>query len=154
MPPSETTKAPLNWDLYVTPATPILTRDKPPGVRETFGQAIASTLIYGVRDAVLVDAFLTVDQANALADWVAARGKNITTIYITHGHGDHWFGAGTLLERFPKAKVVATRNTVKKMRQQAFPISRAVGGKFSRPDSRQAGHRGGARGRRHRSRGT
>ena len=64
--------------------------------------------------AVLVDAFLMVNQANALADWVAARGTNLTTIYITHGHGDHWFGVGTLLERFPKARTVATRNAVKR----------------------------------------
>ncbi len=98
-----------------------MTRDKPPGVRDTFGQAIASTLIHGVRDAVLVDAFLMVNQAKALADWVAARGKNLTTIYITHRHGDHWFGVGTLLERFPKARAVATRNAVKKMHQQASP---------------------------------
>ena len=34
---------------------------------------------------------MTVKQANALADWVAAKDKNLTTIYITHGHGDHWF---------------------------------------------------------------
>jgi len=82
---------------------------------------MASTFIYGVRDAVLVDAFMTVKQANALADWVAARGKNLTTIYITHGHGDHWFGVGTLLERFPNAKAVATPDAVKVMRQNASP---------------------------------
>src|SRR6266566_2556732 len=91
----------LNWDVFVTPGIPIVTRDLPPGVREAYFQAMASTLIYGMRDAVLVDAFMTVKQANALADWVAAKGKNLTTIYITHGHGDHWFGIGTLLERFP-----------------------------------------------------
>ena len=43
-----------------------------------------------------------------LADWVASKGKHLTTIYITHGHGDHWFGVGTLLERFPDARVVVT----------------------------------------------
>jgi len=82
---------------------------------------MASTLIYGKRDAVLVDAFMTVKQATALADWVAAKGKNLATIYITHGHGDHWFGVGTLLERFPNSKVVATANAVKVMRQNASP---------------------------------
>jgi glyoxylase-like metal-dependent hydrolase (beta-lactamase superfamily II) len=80
---------------------------------------MASTLIYGIRDAVLVDAFMTVKQASALADWVAGGGKNLTTIYITHGHGDHWFGAGTVLERFPNARAVATPNVVKVMRQHA-----------------------------------
>jgi glyoxylase-like metal-dependent hydrolase (beta-lactamase superfamily II) len=64
---------------------------------------------------------MTTKQANSLADWVASKGKNLTTIYITHGHGDHWFGVGTLLERFPKAKVVATPNTVKVMHGNASP---------------------------------
>ena len=111
----------LHWDVFVTPGIPIVTRDMPPGVRETYFQATASTLIYGARDAVLVDAFMTIKQASALADWVAARGKNLTTIYITHGHGDHWFGVGTLLDRFPNAKAVATTNAVNVMRQNASP---------------------------------
>jgi glyoxylase-like metal-dependent hydrolase (beta-lactamase superfamily II) len=84
-------------------------------------QSIASTLIYGKQDAVLVDTFMTVKQAESLVDWVAASGKNLTTIYITHGHGDHWFGIGALLERFPNAKAVATPNVVKVMRQHASP---------------------------------
>jgi glyoxylase-like metal-dependent hydrolase (beta-lactamase superfamily II) len=110
---------PLYWDVFVTPGIPIATRDKPPGVRETLFQAMAATLISGVRDAVLVDAFMTVSQATALADWVAARNKNLTTIYITHGHGDHWFGAGTLLDRFPNARAVATPSVVTVMHQNA-----------------------------------
>ncbi len=40
------------------------------------------------------------EQARALANWVAASGKNLTTIYATHGHGDHFFGSSTVLERF------------------------------------------------------
>ncbi len=111
----------LGWEVFVSPGIPIVTRDRPPGVQETYFQAMASTLIYGARDAVLVDAFMTVKQATALADWVAARGKNLTTIYITHGHGDHWFGVGSLLERFPNARAVATPDTVKVMRQNASP---------------------------------
>ena len=111
----------LGWEVFVTPGIPIITPDRPPGVRETFFQAMASTLIYGARDAVLVDAFMTVKQANALADWVASKDKNLLTIYITHGHGDHWFGIGTLLKRFPNAKAVATPDTVKVMRQNASP---------------------------------
>jgi glyoxylase-like metal-dependent hydrolase (beta-lactamase superfamily II) len=111
----------LNWEVFVTPGIPVVTRDRPSGILETSFQAMASTLIYGDKDAVLVDAFMTTKQANALADWVASKGKNLTIIYITHGHGDHWFGVGTLLLRFPNAKVVATPNTVKVMRQNASP---------------------------------
>jgi glyoxylase-like metal-dependent hydrolase (beta-lactamase superfamily II) len=111
----------LNWDVFVTPGIPIVMSDMPPGVREARFQAMASTLIYGKRDAILVDAFMTVKQANALADWVAAKGRNLTTIYMTHGHGDHWFGVGTLLERFPRAKAVATPGAVRVMRLNASP---------------------------------
>src|SRR5215510_4159297 len=118
---AKATAAVLNWDVFVTPGIPIVTRDLPPGVGEAKFQAMASTLIYGMRDAVLVDAFMTVKQANTLADWVEARGKNLTTIYITHGHGDHWFGIGTLLERFPNARAVATPSVVRVMRQHASP---------------------------------
>jgi glyoxylase-like metal-dependent hydrolase (beta-lactamase superfamily II) len=113
--------ATLGWDVFVTPGIPIVTVDLPPGITQAYFQAMASTLIYGERDAVLVDAFMTVKQADALAHWVAARGKNLTTIYITHGHGDHWFGVGTLLERFPNARPVATPDVVKVMRENASP---------------------------------
>jgi glyoxylase-like metal-dependent hydrolase (beta-lactamase superfamily II) len=109
----------LEWDVFVTPGLPIVTADRPPGVEQTFFQASASTLIYGETDAVLVDAYMTVAQANALADWVAAKGKTLTTIYITHGHGDHWFGLGTILERFPGARAVATASTINVMRGNA-----------------------------------
>jgi glyoxylase-like metal-dependent hydrolase (beta-lactamase superfamily II) len=111
----------LGWDVFVTPGIPIVTPDRPPGIRETFFQAMASTLIYGTRDAVLVDAFMTTKQATALADWVASKGKNLTTSYVTHGHGDHWFGVGTLLDRFPNARAVATPDVVKVMRENASP---------------------------------
>jgi glyoxylase-like metal-dependent hydrolase (beta-lactamase superfamily II) len=125
--PASTTNAQVNprmalgWDVFVTPGIPIVTVDLPPGVKQAYFQAMASTLIYGSRDAVLVDAFMTVKQANALANWIAAKGRNLTTIYITHGHGDHWFGVDTLLKRFPNARAVATPDVVKVMRQNASP---------------------------------
>jgi glyoxylase-like metal-dependent hydrolase (beta-lactamase superfamily II) len=111
----------MHWDTFVTAGIPIATRDRPPGVQETVFQATAATLIYGNKDAVLVDTFMTTWQANALADWVESKRKNLATIYITHGHGDHWFGIATLLERFPNAKAVATTGTIEAARQNADP---------------------------------
>jgi glyoxylase-like metal-dependent hydrolase (beta-lactamase superfamily II) len=111
----------LKWDVSMTPGIPIVTSDMPPGINEVYFQAMASTLIYGMKDAVLVDAFMTGKQANELANWIAASGKNLTTIYITHGHGDHWFGITTLLERFPDARAVAMPDVVKVMRQHTSP---------------------------------
>jgi glyoxylase-like metal-dependent hydrolase (beta-lactamase superfamily II) len=111
----------LKWEVFVTPGIPIGTADRAAGVTETFFQAMASTLIYGEKDAVLVDTFMTTKQANDLADWVESKGKHLTTIYITHGHGDHWFGAGTFRERFPNAKLVATPSSVEVMKVNASP---------------------------------
>ena len=65
----------LRWEVFVTPGLPIRTADRPAGLTETFFQAMASTLIYGETDAVLVDTFMTAKQANDLADWVEAKGR-------------------------------------------------------------------------------
>src|SRR5712664_4550942 len=98
----------LHWDVFVTPGIPTVTSDLPPGTTQPMWSPIASTFIDGKRDAILVDALITVEQAGALVDWVEASGKNLTTIYATHGHRDHFFGVGALLDRFPNARAVAT----------------------------------------------
>src|SRR6266853_583696 len=121
-----TGKTALRWEVCVTPSIPVITSDLAPGEKERPWPPISSTLIYGERDAVLVDAFITVEQSRALANWVAASGKNLTTICATHGHGDHFFGASTVLERFPDARFVARPDVVATMRQQASPESLAT----------------------------
>jgi glyoxylase-like metal-dependent hydrolase (beta-lactamase superfamily II) len=81
----------------------------------------SSTLIYGDKDAVLVDAQLTTKASNELLEWVIESGKNVTYIYVTHAHGDHFFGSAPILERFPKAVLVATPEVVAKMSQETAP---------------------------------
>lgn len=92
--------APLQWSVFIT-KRPGLNRELPSGYESLAWVPNSSTLIFGERDAVLVDTFLTAEASQALADWVAASGKNLTTIYATHGHGDHFFGIGLLKQRFP-----------------------------------------------------
>lgn len=113
-------KAQLSWDVFVAKRQG-LTRDLPPGKEEWMWVPGSATLIYGEKDAVLVDTLLTVQQAKALVEWVAAHGKNVKTIYVTHGHGDHFFGLGAVLDRFPNARAVAMPDVVKVMRRQASP---------------------------------
>jgi len=116
----------LRWDVFLAPSIPAITSDLPPGQTQRPWPPISSTLIFGERDAVLVDTPITVEQARALANWVVARGKNLTTIYATHGHGDHFFGVTTVLERFPTARFVARPEVIRTMRQQASPESLAT----------------------------
>ena len=102
----------LSYDVFVNDPPP---QDGflPNGEPKRFSP-MASTLIYGREDAVLTDPGLTEDQARVLGDWVAGQGRNVTDIFITHGHGDHWFAAGLLAERFG-ARVVATAGTIAQM---------------------------------------
>jgi glyoxylase-like metal-dependent hydrolase (beta-lactamase superfamily II) len=79
---------------------------------------VASTLIYGERDAVLVDPPFTYEQVKRVGDWIDASGKHLTAVYATHGHGDHWFGTDLLLQRFPGAVAYATTGTITMMHQQ------------------------------------
>jgi len=51
-------------------------------------------------------------QVDALADWIDTKGRRLSRIYITHGHGDHWLGLARLIQRFPEAKGLATAEVV------------------------------------------
>jgi glyoxylase-like metal-dependent hydrolase (beta-lactamase superfamily II) len=113
--------ASLSWDVHVAPLEPMPGGDLAPGEKDRFWSPISATLISGERDAVLVDALLTVGQANDLAEWVAAHGKNLTAVYITHGHGDHWFGLGAVLDRFPNARAFAVPAVIEQMRAGSAP---------------------------------
>ena len=71
-----------------------------------------STLIYGERDAILVDASqLLSDTHRMIADIIPMR-KNLTHIYVSHFHPDHHFGLQVLKNAFPKAKIVALPSVV------------------------------------------
>jgi glyoxylase-like metal-dependent hydrolase (beta-lactamase superfamily II) len=68
-----------------------------------------STLIYGEREAILVDAQFIKNDIDELGNLIEELGKTLTTIFITHGHPDHYFGIDVLAERFPGVRVVAAR---------------------------------------------
>src|SRR5437879_9914313 len=109
----------LQWDVFISSQIPAVTNDLPPGASEMKWSPISSTLISGKRDAVLVDTAITIDQNQKLVDWIAASGKNLTTIYATNGNGDHFFGVNSIQKKFPKARFMATREVIAVMQKQA-----------------------------------
>ena len=113
--------ASVSWGVYVAPPELMPGGDLAPGETERSWSPISATLISGERDAVLVDALLTVGQADDLANWVTAHGMNLTAVYITHGHGDHWFGLGSLLDRFPNVRAFALPAVIEQMRRGSTP---------------------------------
>jgi hypothetical protein len=83
----------LGYDVFIAEPIPRnVTELVPNGERRMFSP-LSITLIYGEKDAVLVDPPLT--------------------IFATHGHGDHW-STGIPAERFG-AGVVASAGTIKQM---------------------------------------
>jgi glyoxylase-like metal-dependent hydrolase (beta-lactamase superfamily II) len=115
----------LRHKVFVTKQIPQSGRGPLPDGSARMWSPITSTLIMGRDDAVLIDPPLTTTQAGEVGDWIAASGRHLRQFYITHGHGDHWFGAIPLLQRFPGAAVCATEGTAKLMAAQNDPQFRA-----------------------------
>jgi glyoxylase-like metal-dependent hydrolase (beta-lactamase superfamily II) len=111
---------PLQADVHVAPETlaqPIREGDHP------FNWSpIASTLIRGKHSAVLVDTAITIEQNTQLADWVDSLLKpqniKLESIYITHGHADHFLGLPILRARWPDVRILATMGTIVHMKSQ------------------------------------
>jgi len=76
------------------------------------GFLATSTLVAGEKDAILIDAQFTLPDAKKLVEMLKASGKNLTLVYVTHQHPDHYFGFEVIKEAFPNAKLVALPATV------------------------------------------
>ncbi len=112
---------PLRLDVFVAPYKPIVGLIPPMSQGEATWPATAVSLISGEHDAVLIDALITREEAQRVVDWIRATGKNLTTIYITHGHGDHFFGLNTILAAFPAARAVTAAAVVPEAQGQVSP---------------------------------
>jgi glyoxylase-like metal-dependent hydrolase (beta-lactamase superfamily II) len=106
--------------------------------RGTFA-ATTSTLVCGPSEALLIDAQHISSDVAALGDLIEGTGRRPSTIYVTHGHADHWYGAGELVARFPGARVVATRPVVEYIHQaaevEAQQWSAMFGGRVAKPSA-------------------
>jgi glyoxylase-like metal-dependent hydrolase (beta-lactamase superfamily II) len=106
MTPDPSTDVQLQTHVY-TSAARVIGGDP----NRTFSPA-TSTLVTGESEAVLIDAQYTESEVSALGDLIEQKGKRLTSIFITHGHYDHYYGLGQLVARFPGARPVATASVV------------------------------------------
>src|SRR5205809_3068485 len=67
-----------------------------------------ATLVTGEREALLVDAGFTRADGHRLAAAVLDSGKRLTTLFLSHGDPDFYFGAEVIADAFPEAQIVAT----------------------------------------------
>src|SRR5271170_760001 len=116
------TKPLLQYKLFIRRRASA-TQGTPPGNDDLKWVANTTTLVYGARDALLVDTFISDEQTAQLADWIAASERRLSTIYITHGHPDHFFGLKLLRDRFPEARAIAMPQVVDAMRVALRPES-------------------------------
>jgi glyoxylase-like metal-dependent hydrolase (beta-lactamase superfamily II) len=105
MTPDPTTDVQLQTLVFTTPLREF-------GSEGKHWSPCASTLVTGETDAVLTDTGHIKSEVSALGDMIEQTGKRLSTIYITHGHLDHFLGIGQLMERFPGARPVATAAVV------------------------------------------
>ena len=111
----------LEWKVLSKKRGSSTSQGIPPGKEDLLWVTGSVTLIYGQRDAVLVDTFLSEQHAKELVDWVVESGKNLTIVYVTHSHGDHFFGLKHLLDKFPNARAIATATIVAAIQNQIKP---------------------------------
>ena len=73
---------------------------------------VASVIVSGASDAVLIDAQFSRGEALKLVERIRATGKHLTTVYVSHSDPDFYFGLDVIHAAFPDAKIVATPQTI------------------------------------------
>ncbi len=76
---------------------------------------VNSTLVYGEKEAMVIDAGFTRADALRIAANVLDSGKQLTIIYVSQADPDYYFGVETLKEFFPQADVVTTPAVLEKL---------------------------------------
>ena len=84
------------------------------------GFEVASVIVMGKNEAVLIDAQWTLSNAHRVIAEIAETGKRLKEIYVTHAHPDHYFGLGVISEAFPYARVTALPAVARTINRQFF----------------------------------
>jgi glyoxylase-like metal-dependent hydrolase (beta-lactamase superfamily II) len=73
---------------------------------------IASVIVSGQTDAILIDAQFTLPDAETVVAELKKTGKNLKAVYISHGDPDFYFGLEAIKKYYPEVTVYATAQTV------------------------------------------
>lgn len=84
------------------------------------GFEVASIIVTGKQDAVLIDAQWTLSNAHRVVAEIQETGKRLTDIYVTHAHPDHYFGLGPIADAFPDARITALPEVARTINKQFF----------------------------------
>lgn len=88
------------------------------------GFGVNSTIIYGEREALVIDAQFTLSNAHRLVADILETGCDLTYIYITHFHPNHFLGLCVVNDAFPSAQVVSLPDIAQAVNDAfAFKIS-------------------------------
>ncbi|HFK5508139.1 MBL fold metallo-hydrolase [Elizabethkingia anophelis] len=80
---------------------------------------VASVIVSGKTDAVLIDAQFTLADAETVAQKIKTSGKNLKAIYISHNDPDFYFGLEVFKRHFPGVTAYATPKVVEAIAQTA-----------------------------------
>jgi len=80
---------------------------------------VASVIVSGKTDAVLIDAQFTLAEAEKVAREIQQSGKKLTTIYVSHGDPDFYFGLEVFKKYFPEVTAYASPATVEHIKATA-----------------------------------
>jgi glyoxylase-like metal-dependent hydrolase (beta-lactamase superfamily II) len=86
---------------------------------------VVASLIIGPTEAILWDAQYHLADARRLADRIAASGKKLKAVIISHPDHDHFAGAATIIERFPGTPVYMTAKALEEYKRTAPGAFRA-----------------------------
>lgn len=91
-------------------AAPLTVTVYNPGDKGIF--PVSSELVTGEKEAILIDAQFGVNDGKALVDLIKQSGKTLTTVYISGGDPDYYFGLEPIKAAFPEVKILASQHVV------------------------------------------
>lgn len=91
----------LNYKVYISPM---------------LGFAVSSTIIYGEKEAIVMDSQMLPMEAEKVVKLIQETGKELTKILITHAHLDHFGATEVFKKAYPQADVLAEEGVVELIR--------------------------------------